>query len=285
MLLIDRLKNNTNLSVNEKSVADYILKNPKVVLKLTADELASLTFTSASTVGRLCKKLDLTGYAELKIKLASEVNSFFLTEQRIELNKPFYSKDKSIDIAKNMLNLHYQSLTDTFNEIDINQLERLALQISKADHILILGTGQSLIISEDFNYRFSRIGFKTYVLNPSSIAPQSLKAYGENDIALIISYTGNTQDCIVMSKILKAHKIPIILLTGAKQSKIGAMADEVLYCSADEAANKIGSFASRTSMIFVLDCIYSLIFSMNYEKNIVSLNKYSLMIKDFRSKN
>jgi DNA-binding MurR/RpiR family transcriptional regulator len=88
-----------------------------------------------------------------------------------------------------------------------------------------------------------------------------------------------------MSKILKAHKIPIILLTGAKQSKIGDMADEVLYCNADEAANKIGSFASRSSMIFVLDCIYSLIFSMNYEKNIVSLNKYSLMIKDFRSKN
>ena len=46
-----------NASPAEKAIIDYILKNPKQTSKLTIHRLAEKTFTSASSIVRLCKKM------------------------------------------------------------------------------------------------------------------------------------------------------------------------------------------------------------------------------------
>jgi len=61
---MDRLKNTSNLTTQEKAVADYIERNPQAVLSLSSHELAHASYVSPSTIVRLCQKLGLSGYTE-----------------------------------------------------------------------------------------------------------------------------------------------------------------------------------------------------------------------------
>lgn len=69
-MLIQKMKYMKNLTTQEKSNVDYILKQPGMVFEVTAQELARLTYTSSSTVVRLCKKLGVKGYPDFHLKMA-----------------------------------------------------------------------------------------------------------------------------------------------------------------------------------------------------------------------
>ncbi|WP_019637878.1 MurR/RpiR family transcriptional regulator [Paenibacillus fonticola] len=69
-MLIQKMKYMKNLTTQEKSIVDYILKQPGMVFEVTAQELARLTYTSSSTVVRLCKKLGVKGYPDFQLKMA-----------------------------------------------------------------------------------------------------------------------------------------------------------------------------------------------------------------------
>ena len=50
----------------ERTVLNYCLRAPEKVSEMTADELASQTYTSQATISRMAKKLGFTGFQEFK---------------------------------------------------------------------------------------------------------------------------------------------------------------------------------------------------------------------------
>ena len=75
MSVLIKLREHKSLSNSESEVRDYILKNSKSVITMSTQELASKSFTSPATVIRLCQRLGLKGFSELKIMIASELKS------------------------------------------------------------------------------------------------------------------------------------------------------------------------------------------------------------------
>ena len=65
-MIIDKMCALKNLTSQEKAVVEYILDNPKDLLDMNVSELAKASYTSSSTVIRLCKKLEVKGFADLK---------------------------------------------------------------------------------------------------------------------------------------------------------------------------------------------------------------------------
>lgn len=50
----------------ERNVIEYVQGNPRAVLSMTIRELADETFTSPSTIVRLCRKLGCDGYKQFQ---------------------------------------------------------------------------------------------------------------------------------------------------------------------------------------------------------------------------
>lgn len=78
-MLLERKEGFTN---SERQIADYILKNPTKIQNLTATELGSNSYTSKATVLRLCQKLDLSGYSDLRMTLIKEISEKDRLNQR-----------------------------------------------------------------------------------------------------------------------------------------------------------------------------------------------------------
>lgn len=70
MSLFLDIRKNPDLSQSERFIAEYIITHPNNIMEMTMDELAQATFTSRSSVLRLCKKNGYKGFHELKTQLA-----------------------------------------------------------------------------------------------------------------------------------------------------------------------------------------------------------------------
>ena len=162
MLLLERLKDKEQFSDLDLAVVNYVLDNPKEVTDMTVGELARVTYTSPSSIVRLCKKLGMKGYSDFRIKLATEINAFLINEEKIETEMPIRPNADFNEVTKTFLNLHYQALVNTYNMLDQKAINEAVELLYNAQSISIKGVWPFFINWSRFwlearLYRFSNI--------------------------------------------------------------------------------------------------------------------------------
>lgn len=277
-MLIEQLFGVKKLTESEKQIADFIENNPRIVVNLSLEELSEKCFVSQASIIRLCKKLGTKGFAEFKIKLASEMSAFALDNKEVHVDVPIGPDSDIRDISETFFKLSTQTLKTTYNNLDYNALRRASLIFSRADIIHIYGRGESLILAEDFHYKLARIGIQSSLetLNGFQEAKCLCTNSKLNQAALVISHYCNSRQVHYIVDELMSSKIPFVLLTAAEKAwPYDNFAAATLRISCPESRFKMGSFASRTAMLYVLDCLYGQIFALNYEQNKNNLTNFS----------
>lgn len=66
-MLIHKLKKQEDFSSSEKEVANYILEHPKEIINMSIREIAKKTYSSPTTILRLCRKVGMKGFQEFRI--------------------------------------------------------------------------------------------------------------------------------------------------------------------------------------------------------------------------
>lgn len=80
------LQNNLDkLSNYEQIIAKYILQHPQQVLSMNSKELSMKCAVSQATVYRLCDKLGISGFSELKIKISAYMDDYLKNNQEFVL--------------------------------------------------------------------------------------------------------------------------------------------------------------------------------------------------------
>lgn len=268
MLILNQFKDKKRFTSVEWEIIDYITKNLKEVLHMTADELAGVTYTSTASIIRLCQKLGLKGYKEFKVQLATEINSFHINGERIREDIPFKKTDSNQETVKKLLNLNYQALTDTYNNLDMEKLNKVAKMISEYNDLSIFGTGSSYLIAADFYGKILRIGMNVHLDSMPGFSHMRSVSQSSNTLAMFVSYYGRQKNHLKVAEMLKNRNIPIILITGPDVGPLCKYATEIIHASVYEPYSKVGAYSSRTAMQFILDSIFSLIFLSHYEKNV-----------------
>lgn len=276
--MIEQLFGKKKLTSSEKQIIEFIDSNPRLVISLSLEELSEKCYVSQASIIRLCKKLGTKGFAEFKIRLASEINAFVHNNKDIHIDVPLSPDMDGKDIAETFFNLTSQSLQTAFHNLDYNALRRAALMLSRADMVHIYGRGESLILAEDFHYKLTRIG-KLSTLESLNGFPEAkclLSNPKLNQVALVISHYCNSRQIHYIVDELVSSKIPFILVTAVEKAwPYENFAAATLRIPCTESRFKMGSFASRTGILFLLDCLYGQIFSLDYETNKNNLTQFS----------
>lgn len=276
--MIEQLFGKKKLTSSEKQIIEFIDSNPRLVISLSLEELSEKCYVSQASIIRLCKKLGTKGFAEFKIRLASEINAFVHNNKDIHIDVPLSPDMNGKDIAETFFNLTSQSLQTAFHNLDYNALRRSALMLSRADMVHIYGRGESLILAEDFHYKLTRIG-KLSTLESLNGFPEAkclLSNPKINQVALVISHYCNSRQIHYIVDELVSSKIPFILVTAVEKAwPYENFAAATLRIPCTESRFKMGSFASRTGILFLLDCLYGQIFSLDYETNKNNLTLFS----------
>ncbi len=260
-----------SFSSTEREVAKSILANPQLVVDMSVHELARHTFSSASTIVRLCHHTGYSGYKEFRKALTYELA---LREQSKKIEqKEIARSDSMTEIIDKITYSNIISLEETKELLDVAVLQSCVELIQKAKVIYLFGLGASLCAAKDAYLKFLRLN-KLCIINEDwhSQLLQARNA-GSEDLALVISYSGATVEIIECMQELKRNGTPTIAITRCVQSPVSELADHKLYTAANESLFRSGAMSSRMSQLNIVDILYTALANAQYEESLAQLSK------------
>ncbi len=258
-------------SSTEREAANAILDNPQLVVDMSVHELAKLTFSSASTIVRMCAHTGYSGYKEFRKAVTYELA---LKEQtRRTEQREIHPSDSIETIIDSVTEQNIRSLEETRELLDAQEIQKCVELLKKARVIYLFGMGASLCAAKDAYLKFLRLN-RLCVINEDwhSQLLQARNATPE-DLGLVFSYSGATVEIIECMKALKENGTAIIAITRCVQSPVSEMADEKLYTAANESLFRSGAMSSRISQLNVVDILYTALANESYEQSLNQLSK------------
>lgn len=249
-------------SPKEYRLAQYIVDHPLSILNLSVDELAAESGVSISTVMRLCKGLNYSGYKELCRNLHSDL---ILASQEGAVDD-IHPGDS---VATVMKNVQLNSMKELENTVAINStqaIERAVEMLCTANRIDFFGLGASGVVAIDAASKFMRCGKMALAhteYHEQMIAAMTLK---EADVAVLISFTGETGEILNAARTCQAQGAQLITITRYGHTKLGDFEGVHLYSSSTETPLRSAAMSSRISQLFMVDMLFTAACSLHYDE-------------------
>lgn len=263
---LETMKHVTN---NERTVCQFILNHSDQIIEMSAKELAEACYVSTATIYRLCNKLNIEGYNELKVRISQSMNDYLEQKQPIDFDFPIKKNQTNYQIATSLKENYEQTLASTFNLFDMECFRRIALKIRKAKHVMIYTSANNIPFAQSFKMLMREIGVIVEV--PVDEYEQRLIAStgDAQDLAFIISYEGRLVNIDKICELLKKQKTPTVLISSCDYKLKKMTPEEHIYMSSYEHKyNKVASYSTRLSLLYILDMLYSCYFELDYSKNL-----------------
>lgn len=259
-----------SLSPAEQRVGRRILEDPAQVADTTITEMASACETSETTVIRFCRAIDLSGYPELRLRLATEVGRAE-TGVRPAVSGDINPEDSTQDIVDKVAFADARAVEDTASQLDIAILERVVDAIVAARRVDIYGIGASAFVALDVQQKLHRVGRVAFAWSDTHMAMSSAALLTDDDLAIGISHTGVTLDTVDALTEAGRHGATTVALTNFPRAPIAEAADLVLTTSARETTFRSGATASRIAQLTVVDCVLIGVAQRTYDETLSAL--------------
>lgn len=251
------------------AVGEFVMQQQANLYHYTITEIAEYTYTSKATVTRFAKTLGFDGWKDFMKAFIAEVKYQQTHQGDVDVNYPFKEGDSTRNLINKMKKLQIESIQDTADLMEDEQIEKATQYLLKANHIVIFGLSPNIYLGELFRRKLVTIGKQVDIARSGESGIMS-KTLGPDDCAMIISYSGNNENADPIShvKTLAAQGVPLIGITGGGDNFIRQHTDCVLTISSKERLyTKISNFATEESISFILNVLFSCYFVQNYQEN------------------
>ncbi|MEK0312314.1 MurR/RpiR family transcriptional regulator [Cohnella sp. 56] len=264
-----------SLTKTEQKIADIIKQEPDTVVYSTLTDLSEKARTGDTSVLRLCRKLGFSGFQEFKLTLAQEL----VTTSR-NVHSEIEEGDNLTTIAQKITLENKMFLENTFDLLDMKELQKAIDAIGKANKIYFFGVGSSANTAADAKHRFMRLGFNTELVTDSHVMAMSAMLMEKQDVVFAVSTTGSTKDIVDAVRLAKSNGAYFICLTSHAKSPVTQYADAVLLSCSKESPLQGGAFKSKITQIHVLDIMTTAVALQNKEKAYRAIERTSKGIID-----
>ncbi|MGL4773440.1 MAG: MurR/RpiR family transcriptional regulator [Clostridium sp.] len=248
----------------EKKIAEYILEYKDEALPLSAQELGDKVNTSAAAVVRFSKKLGYKGFTAFKMELAKSSN-----EMAYEDFSEIIKESDSIEAIVNKTKTSTaNTLEQTYKLINMAALKNTIDSINEAKNTYLYGVGASGLVALDFQYKLSRIKKNCIFQIDSNIQLASAVHIEENDVAIGISYSGETKEVILALKKAKENGAKTIAITKYTNNTLSKLADYTLFVPNEEQDLRLGAMSSRMAELTLTDLIYLGVVKSDYANSL-----------------
>lgn len=237
------------LSPAESKVGQYVLENSDKVIRMTLAEIARHAGVSDATAVRFCRSLGYEGWLEFKIALVQALPN----SPRL-IHNGFSETDSPGALARKVLLGSKQALDDTLAMFDENGFNEALRLLAQAKTIMIAGVGTSGPMAHEMYNRFIRLGLNCQVQTDSYLQIMQVALLTPQDVLVVISQTGDSQDPRRTAAEAKQAGVPVICITGNMLSPITSYADVVLLSISQESMPE--TISSRIAQYALIHALY-----------------------------
>jgi DNA-binding MurR/RpiR family transcriptional regulator len=237
----------------ERRIADVLLAHSGEFLSMSISDLAKTCGCGDATVVRFSRRLGLSGYQELKLRIATELSSSSAISNEIQAADSCYTifQKRIVDISN--------SLHNTETVLDASALELAAKTIMNAERIVIFGLGNSAAIAQDVAHKFLRLGLSAQSCCDNHMQAIVASHLKRGSVAIGISHSGESRDVVEALSLCKICGATTICVTNYGSAPIVNVSDISLFTKADETKHSILALSSRIAQLAIFDSIYTYI--------------------------
>ena len=260
-----RIKNYESYATpSELDFIHYVNTNPEQLVGKGLKEVAQLTYSSQATVYRLCRKLEYEGYKEFQSALVYEVA--LMKESQVVSMQDIDPGQSTEDVIKRVTWKNVESLEMSSKLVKAENIDTCVDLIGKARNINLFGIGSSLLVAKDFYLKLIRIGKMCNISDDLHSQILYSSTMTKDDLAVVISYSGLTEEMITCAKQAKEKGAKVIAITRSSGSKLGRYADVILEVAATELIVRSGAMSSRISQLNMIDILYVSYVNRHYDE-------------------
>jgi arabinose-5-phosphate isomerase len=143
--------------------------------------------------------------------------------------------DKLLETARRVIRLEADSLAALEERLDITFVQAVELLRSEG-RVIVSGIGKSGIIGRKIAATLTSTGTPATFLHPVEGLHGDLGIVGRNDVAILISKSGESEEMRGLLEYFSRLGVPMIAMTGRVNSTLGRAATVALDCSVAEEA-------------------------------------------------
>ena len=267
-------ENYKTLTKGEKKIAEFLVKNPKKVMVLSALELGKEIGVSDASVLRFSKIMGFNKFNDFKNYIALELSETSPDDRIVKNWDNFNSKN---DIANKIVNADLENIKDFLLNVDFNEVNEAVDAIAEAKKIYFLGIGSSRAISQFMFWHIKRLGFNAECVNEGGLGLyESFSHIKKGDVVIIFAFPRFLNDEVKAVKREKEKKAKIITITSNVFSEISFLSNIVFKISVENN----GFFNSYIVPMELCNIILTALFEKNKTSIYAELKENSL-VKDF----
>ena len=268
MLISDKLKT-FDFTDSEKEIVKYFLNQKEEIENKSTREISKKLYCSPSSIIRLCQKLGFTGFEEFKKMYIEELHYLDSNFSSINPSIPFLTEDNIQTISNKMCSLYHEIIDDTHSLLNHDVLRKSLNLLKNNKNIYIISSSSQNDLASTFRDKMARIGKHVNIYQHIDESYYEACYLNKGDACFIlISYTGETQNCVRMARKLNERNIDFITITSFGTNTLSSLSYCILHVSTREKIrNNLGTFSMNLSTLYLLDLLYSMYFSLNYEEN------------------
>lgn len=272
--LLARMRQVKDLSPSERHIVDYIFSNIQDVANMGIVELGDRTFTSTTTVKRLCRKLGIESYTDFRLALSSEIAGYMRLNILEGAQSPVDRYDTVFDIIDKVSDQNAKSIIDTSTLNPPDVISEIIRLMDSATQIDFYGVGPSNVVAVDAQFKCMRLGILSTAYADRVSMIINARNSREGSLAFLISYTGETDDIIEVANQLEVNNVTTVSLTSLCDCRLSKACTFQLYVQASESWDRLGGMSSRISTLNMIDILFTALINTNYEKY-MTIMKYT----------
>ncbi|WP_343248677.1 MurR/RpiR family transcriptional regulator [Diplocloster hominis] len=261
----------------ERKVADYLLQHAQDVLFMSITDLADACKVGETTVFRFCKTMKLQGYQEFKIKVSLSIKG---EEEAQPLLEDVNKDDNLMVLTQKLLNSNVNAVVETNALLDHQKLLQVLRAMVPARKIMFFGVGSSGHVAMMATNKFLRITDKVFCYTDSHMQAMAASLLGQQDVAVVISYSGSTKDSILTAKLAKEAGAYVVGITRFAKSPLTTYSDTSILCGAKEGPLQGGSTTAVMSQLYIMEVLYTEYYRQTYNESYINNKKSAESIVD-----
>ena len=160
------------------------------------------------------------------------------------------SRNQILDAARYVLRQESLAIAAQADALDTSFCNALSLLLSCSGNLIVSGMGKAGLIGQKLAATFASTGTPAHFLHPAEAIHGDLGRIRKNDVLLILSNSGETDEVLRIIPSLKECGTPIIAITKANSS-LGRCSDVVLAIAVQNEAGPLNLAPSNSTAVML----------------------------------
>ncbi len=211
-------KSYSNLSKNQKKIADFVLNNFDRIPFQSVQEISEATQLSVASIVRFAQKIGFDGFLEMRDQIAKSLQNRMKQQQIFSLIDKKELKD---DTFTSVANHDINNINDTLLSLDRTHFNKSIKLLVSAEKVYTAGLGISYLLAEILSYQLNQVAINaSCLLHTHTSFMEQVLSMKKGNVIVAFSLPPYSNETIDAVKFAKSKGIKTIAITNKESSPI-----------------------------------------------------------------